>query len=301
MQFLSVIASIRSDLVNSVFSLVTKLGEEIVVIVILCAIFWCLEKKLAYCIGISYFLSGLLVQDLKIIFRIDRPWILDSSFKPVPSAIEHASGYSFPSGHTQSATSLFGTIGLSLKKTWQKILCFVIFLLVGFSRMYLGVHTMLDVAVSMAITFGIAVLMVLFYDKGDKPSTREWFIPAVLTLFAVATGILATCLHSAGIITEDYVLDCLKATGAGVGFAVGMYLEKQFIQFSVKCKSLWLQLLKYLIGIVGVLVVKEGLKLIIGTGMIVDTFRYILIGLFITAIYPLVIKKWFMIKEMVYD
>ena len=295
MQLLSAIASIRSDMLNSVFSVITKLGEELIAILILCAIFWCIDKKLAYGIGISYFLSGLLVQGLKITFRIDRPWVQDKSFKPVDSAIETATGYSFPSGHTQSSSALFGTLGFSLKKNYQRILCFLVVLLVGFSRMYLGVHTLLDVGVSMVISLIMSYIMVNYYGK--KENQKQIVVPLILCLIAVTTAVYALVLFSLNTISNDYVIDCLKAAGAGIGFASGMYIEKRFIVFSTKCRNIFQQIIKYILGIVGVLAVKEGLKLIIGTGPVVDTCRYILIGLFITAIYPYVIKKVFELKD----
>jgi len=295
MQLLEMIATIRSETLNQIFSLVTKAGEEIIAILVLCAIFWCIDKKLAYCIGISYFLSGLLVQGLKITFRVDRPWVLNRNFEPVAGAKETATGYSFPSGHTQSSSALFGTLGFKLKKGWQKFLCFLILVLVGFSRMYLGVHTLLDVAVSMGVTLLISFLMVQFYDKKGKSSLIT--VPLILTIIAVSIAVYAYSLFSSGVIDESYVIDCLKASGAGVGFAVGMYIEKKYIDFSVKCKNIWIQIVKYIVGIVGVLAVKEGLKLIIGIGPIVDTCRYVLIGLFISAIYPYIIKKVFSTKD----
>lgn len=298
MELLWSIASIRSEILDKIISLVTRLGEEIIVIVVLCAIFWCIDKKLAYCIGISYFLSGLLVQGLKISFRIDRPWILDSSFKPVASAVEGASGYSFPSGHTASASSLFGTLGLSLKKGWQKTVCFILVLIVAFSRMYLGVHTLLDVSVAALVSLVIAFIIVKVYGKNNDETLRKQIVfPIILAVIAVLTVILAATLYNSNIIVEGYVTDCLKAAGAGIGFAIGMFIEKKYVNFSTKCRSIWLQIAKYAFGLVGVLAIKEGLKLVIGIGLVADTFRYVLIGLFMTAIYPILIKKLFQVKE----
>ena len=95
--------------------------------------YWCYDKKFARRIGLTYFSSGLVVQNLKIIFRIPRPWILDPDFHPVQSAIPHATGYSFPSGHTQGATSLFASLALGSKQRSTKFLFTASFLLVGFS------------------------------------------------------------------------------------------------------------------------------------------------------------------------
>lgn len=104
-------------------------------------------------------------------------------------------------------------------------------------------------------------------------------------------------LYANGTIEQNYVSDCLKAAGAGVGFATGMYIERVYIRFSTKAKSLLWQIIKFIIGIAGVLVVKEGLKLVIGTGLIVDTIRYFLMLIWMTVGFPLIIKRFFAVAE----
>ena len=96
---------------------------------------------------------GLLAnQFLKITCRVPRPWVRDKNFTIVESARQEASGYSFPSGHTQNIAGTFGAIGATSKRRWFSIVCIVIIVLVAFSRMYLGVHTPLDVLTSVAIS-----------------------------------------------------------------------------------------------------------------------------------------------------
>lgn len=297
MGFLWTLEGIRSPFLDAVFGFVTRFGEELVAILVMCLIYWCVSKRTAYGIGISYFISGLAVQGMKIGFRIERPWVLDPSFKPVESAVKAATGYSFPSGHTQGATALFGSIGFSTKKLWLKICCFIMAVLVGFSRMYLGVHTPLDVGVGFGMTLVISFLAVKFLVR--EGSTVRYNLILMVALLAVTAGIIifALALFNAGKIEEHYVSDCLKAAGASVGFSVGMFIERSYINFSVRSKSVWMQVLKYIAGIAGVLVIKEGLKLIIGTGLFLDTLRYCLMILWIAVFYPLIIKQVFQTKE----
>jgi len=113
----------------------------------------------------------------------------------------------------------------------------------------------------------------------------------IIVLYAVAVVVIAVVLYANGAIEEKYIADCLKAAGAGIGFAVGMYIENTFINFTVKTKHTILQALKFVIGIAGVLALQEGLKPLIGTGLIVDMIRYFLVLSWITAIYPLIITK----------
>ena len=294
MAVLRVLEGLRSPALDWLFALITSIGEETVAILLLSAIFWCIDKRLAYAVGLTYFISGLLVQGMKIGFRIERPWVLDPSFAPVAAAIEHATGYSFPSGHTQSAAAVFGTLGFSLKKTWQKTLCFILVVLVGFSRMYLGVHTLADVGVSLAIGLAVAYVIVRFFmddiGSGDRKQAYAAATPAVIAVLSVCFSLW---LYSSGIIEQAYVADMMKMAGSGIGFAVGMSVETRYIRFSVICSKLPMQIVKCLAGIAGVLAIKEGVKLIAGTSLVMDTLRYFLMGLWMTALFALIIRKWF--------
>jgi len=298
MELLRLIADNRTPFFDTVIGMITRLGEETIGIVILCLFFWCVSKKIAYVIGVSFFLSSLTVQGMKICFRIDRPWVIDPTFEPVPGAIEYATGYSFPSGHTQNATALYGSLGACVKQKYLKILLFAIPALVAFSRMYLGVHTLQDVVVSLVITFLLIWISFKMLSSDEISKKRELAISSLIILFSVAVIVTAVALYSNGTIEQRYIADCLKAAGAGIGFAVGMFIERVYIDFSVKTKSAALQAVKVVVGIAGVLAFQEGLKLIIGTGLIVDMIRYFLMISWVTVLFPLMIKRFFAVKEV---
>ena len=151
MEFLYFLESIRNGFLDIFFIICTSFGEELVLISLFAVIYWCINKTLAYRIAFSYFLSGIAVQGLKIHFRIERPWVIDPDFKPVEQVIDTATGYSFPSGHTQSSTSLYSSIAFHFKKRAVYIGAFILIAAVMFSRMYLGCHTPKDVLVSFEI------------------------------------------------------------------------------------------------------------------------------------------------------
>ena len=96
MDFLNLLSQYRTPAGDVFFQGITLLAQETFVVVVICWLFWCSNKKLAYCLGFTYFTSGLLVQGLKITFRVPRPWLLDPAFEPVASAVPGATGYSFP-------------------------------------------------------------------------------------------------------------------------------------------------------------------------------------------------------------
>ena len=293
MEILRFLEGIRSPALTAVLSAITRLGEETIAMVVLCAIFWCINKRVAYGIGMAYFLAGLTVQGMKICFRIDRPWIVDPKLNPVASALPQATGYSFPSGHTQSATALYGSLGTQIKRKTIKALCFLLLLMVAFSRMYLGVHTLLDVGISLLISllFVFVAPVALRNESGSKK--KELILSLFMVLFAVIVIIIASVLLSTGKIEREYMSDCLKAAGAGIGFAIGMYIERVHIKFPVGTNSIFQQIIKYIMGFAGVLAIKEGLKLIVGTGFAADTVRYLIMLIWVTVIFPIIIKRLF--------
>ena len=129
----------------------------------------CLWPLPSSCSGVG-FVGTIVNQFLKLVFRIPRPWVKDPDFQIVESARAEATGYSFPSGHTQNVFASFGCLGRWTKRTWLRAVCALLIVVTAFSRMYLGVHTPLDVGVS----FGIGLVLVfalypLFRDIDSHP------------------------------------------------------------------------------------------------------------------------------------
>ena len=81
MEILNLLAEYRTPFFDTLFQLITYLGQETLAVAVICWLYWCQNKKLAYTIGFTYFVSGLAVQGLKITFRIPRPWIIDPDFR----------------------------------------------------------------------------------------------------------------------------------------------------------------------------------------------------------------------------
>ena len=300
MNFLWVLKGLRTPLFDVIFDFVTRLGEETVAMVILCVVFWCMNKRTAYVISIAFILSGLAVQGMKIGFRIERPWVIDPMFTPVLSAVGQATGYSFPSGHTQAAVAVYGSIGATARKRPIKAACFLVAALVAFSRIYLGVHTLLDVAVSCVISI-LFVWLVIIILPGEPAGKAHELCYALFVVLGAGTLIaVASTLYGSGKIEFAYLADCFKAAGAAAGFAAGMYIERIYINFTTKAKSIASQIIKFSLGISGVIVIKEGLRFLSGgwiytsIGLTMDVLRYFLLFLWVTAFFPYIIKriKW---------
>ena len=290
MEFLRLLEGIRSPVLNTVFQFFTFFGQEMLVLGIICVLYWCLDKKLAYKIALSFFAAGMLLQNLKITFRIPRPWVLDPDFQAVPSAVPAATGYSFPSGHTQSATSLFMTLALSLKQKSLKIICVVIFLLVGFSRMYLGVHTPKDVLTAMAMAVIISILIHKLFDKLENTPKSNLILSIILAGFSILSMIYALVLLKNGTINAVYADDCCKAAGSGLGFSIGWYLERTYINFKTDT-TVSKQAAKFILGIASALLLKGVLKALLGGSIPAEMLQYFILVLWVIAAYPFIFQR----------
>lgn len=291
MEFLRFLAQYRTPAGDIFFQGITYLAQEVFVVAVICWLFWCTNKRLAYTLGFSYFSSGLFVQGLKITFRIPRPWILDPTFSPVNSAVAGATGYSFPSGHTQSISSLFGTLAFHGKKLRQKCLCLFVVFLVGFSRMYLGCHTPKDVCTSWALTLFFTWLAYSLFYKRDFQKGKEGRISLIMAALCIFLCIYAVILNQSGTITLSYARDCLKAAGAGTAFALGFYVENRFIRFTLP-KKMSQKLFRTILGLTVALCIQEGLKPLIGTSLPASFIRYFLVVSWILILYPLLFTKF---------
>lgn len=291
MSFLWTLSELRTPFLDQVFQYITYLGQELVPIIVICALYWCYNKKLATTIGFTYITSGLLVQGLKITFRIPRPWVLDPDFEPVESAVAAATGYSFPSGHTQSATSLFAPLALFFKKWWQKLLCIAAFLLVGLSRMYLGVHTPKDVCTAIILTSIVALIIWKCQKYFEDPAYTKR-ISCIILGVTVIFCIYAYSLYYMGMIEQHYVADCYKMAGAAIGFAIGWYLERTKLQFSTEGCTKKELLIRLIVGIVLTVIIYVVPKLLPFEFLFWKMIRYAVVIFWIVYGYPYLFTRY---------
>ena len=118
MDFLYLLEKIRMPGLNELMLAVTELGGELPFLVIALIVFWCVDKRRGYYVLSVGFLGTLTNQFMKLWFRIPRPWVLDPEFTILEQAREAATGYSFPSGHTQNAVGTFGALTVTSKTKW---------------------------------------------------------------------------------------------------------------------------------------------------------------------------------------
>ena len=296
MEFLYVLEKLRVPVLNEFMLGVTYLGDEIAFLVVAMIVFWCVDKRTGYYVLSVGFLGTIANQFMKLWFRIPRPWILDENFTILEQAREGASGYSFPSGHTQSSVGTFGAIAYTTKYRILRWLCIAAVILVPFSRMYLGVHTPLDVSV--------AALMAAVLIFGLKPvilGKNKRVFPLFLAIMVAVSAVFlcfVECYPFPADIDPHNMESGLKNAytlfGSILGLVAVYIVDENWLHFPTKA-IWWAQILKVVFGLALALAIKNGLKapLDMLCGQLIGrAVRYFLIVVAAGVLWPLTFR-WF--------
>ena len=293
MEFLYLLESIRFPVLDKLMLLITMFGEETAFLAVAIITFWCIDKNRGYYLMSVGFVGTIFNQFLKLLCRIPRPWVLDENFTIVEEAREAASGYSFPSGHSQSAVGTFGGLAATCKEKWLRVVCIAIAAAVPFSRMYLGVHTPADVLVGA----GCAVVLIFgfrFVNRGKGIPVMFGVMAALSLCFLLFVEFFP---FPADIDPHNYASGLKNAytlSGCIFGMLIVYFVDQKWVNFPVKA-IWWAQLLKVALGLGLVLAVKSGAKSLLNAafGTSWGTFvRYMLIVLIAGIVWPLTFR-WF--------
>lgn len=308
--FLQNLRAFSSDFFDSFFLLITKFGEVSFPFCIMLFIYWCVDKKSgmfmlltgSYCILFNIF--------IKLSACIYRPWILNPQIKPVKDAFLMAYGYSFPSGHTATATSVFGSLAYVYKKNKPLVIVsFLMIFLVMFSRNYLGVHTIQDVFVSFVLSVLIIFLTDFLLSWVEKGKNRDviLFVFSILLTFFIMTYIYFKNYPM------DYLNGKLLVDGMSIkissfsnfgfcsGIFTGWFLSRRYIDFEPSNGNIFEKILRLAFGVIILSFLLGHVKEIF-----IDFFNpilgrfliFFLVALFMTVFYPFVFVKFKQFSSM---
>lgn len=296
MEFLYLLEKIRMPILDEFMLAITTLGEETAFLVLALILFWCVDKYVGYYTLAVGFVGTITNQFLKLLFRIPRPWVIDQNFTILEQAREAASGYSFPSGHTQSAFGTFGSIAYTTKNKMVRIFAIILPILVAFSRMYIGVHTPKDVIVSIVVA-----IVLIFLLKPIVLSNNHKSMPILLVAMLVL-AVAFLCFVNFFPFPEDLdthnyesgLKNAYTLLGSLIGLLIVYYLDEKWLHMQTHAVW-WTQILKVAGGLAVVLAVKSGTKdllnLILGDA-VGRAVRYCLVVVVAGALWPMSFK-WF--------
>ena len=220
LDILMYLQSIRNELLTSLFTFFTICTEVPVITVLTAMLYWCINKKAGQ--RILFALCGSLNINIgvKNFVKMARP----IGLKGLESLrIETATGYSFPSGHTQTATTFWSAMITQFKKAWVYIIGILMILGAGISRLYLAVHWPMDVIVGWFFGIVLSILFVKIFDYIDD-SKSYYILIGIMLIFGVCTYFIGG---------EDFY----KMFGLYTGFVLGYMVEDTYINFSTESEK----------------------------------------------------------------
>jgi len=249
--------------------IISLLGSEYFVLAALPLLYWCVDHKKGAKIGVIVILSGFLNSWLKVLFMQPRPY----DFKPeLGLARETSPG--LPSGHSQNSVTFWGSMLDMLSKALGWTLAIAVPLLVGVSRLYLGVHFPTDVFAGWAI----GALIVFVAHISDRKLSSLWG-KLEIRFQLMITAIIAIVMNF--LLPSDTLL-----SGVFFGSVAGFVLAAKKLKFEVGGTAVQ-KVVRYLVGLATSALIYLLPKLILGDALasgdaLVRFIRYALLGIWIS-------------------
>ena len=271
-------------------SLLSMLGEQLPVVAVIAFLYWCYDKKSGKFLAVNLcavVMFNSMVKNLVLRRRpyCDYPHI--RCLRPPEAKADiydlEAQGYSFPSGHSSTAVTAYGSLALIRPRRWLKVLAVLLPLLVGFSRVCLGVHYPTDVLAGWAL----GALVAFGMGKVQKCVKR---LP-----------ILYLCLAVLGIPGWLFCrsTDFYSGYGLMLGLFAAILFEERFVNFAVTRRPLR-GTVRIVLGIGLFLGLNAALKLPFRAGFLdsgsflahlVRSGRYALCAFTVMGLYPMLFRR----------
>lgn len=286
LEILKLIQSLHSPLLDAFFCFVTNLHHENFYIVVVPLILWLYDKRFGRYLMTVFALGFWANNLLKDSFDTARP--PEGEVRKV--CAETGTGPAFPSGHAQNPLMFWGALALQLNKRWFTIAAIVVVFLIGYSRLYLGLHWPLDVlggwAIGLVMLYGFHATQSVWV--GTKHSLGQRL------LLALGLPLVTLLIHHTGAWDAPGELagDSWVLTGAYIGFWVGSILEEEYVGFDPRQGGVLAQVLKVVIGVVLLFGVKEAFKVVLPDTALGDLIRYGFVGIMATIGAPGIFRRF---------
>jgi membrane-associated phospholipid phosphatase len=277
---------ISTSFLDIVAELITMLGEQYLLIIIVVFVYFVYNKKLGEIFAYSVIVSATLNNTIKGIFQAKRPFEVNPDI--INKRPETSTGFSFPSGHSQNAATFYTSLGFILRKKWTWIVFGIIISLVGLSRMYLGVHFFRDVILGIILGIGMAFLGQYLFNKfGDNPRSKIILLGITALVFLPFLIIFYKSDYEAlGKFKDFYTTYALY-----IGFAIAIIIENKYVNFTCDT-ALSKRIYRFVIALFLFIAIQFGLKSVFpAENIFFDMLRYFLNGFVTLGLFPLTFKS----------
>lgn len=287
---------------TSPMNLFSLLGTEEFFMLVLPILYWCVDSLLGIRVAVILLLSTNLNAAFKMAFHGPRPYW----YSPSVRGLATETSFGVPSNHAQTAILVWSLLAAALRKWWGWLVAALLIILIGLSRLYLGVHFPHDVLLGWLIGGLILWLTFRFWDPITvwvKRHNIGWqILAAFLTSLVVILLPLIPYLWAkvtnwqppqswAIYASQAFSLQgVVSSAGTIFGMLAGLVWLGHRGGFQTK-GAWWKLILRILLGIAGVLAIRYGLKFIFPEGETVLAYflrylRYTLIGFWVSAAAP---------------
>jgi membrane-associated phospholipid phosphatase len=299
----------------SILAAVSWLGREEFYLLVMPVILWSFDYTLGLRLGSMLVLSNAVNAIGKLALHTPRPFWNAEAVHPFGAA---ENNFSAPSGHAQVPVTVYGLLAVQLRRRWFTILAVLLILVLGLGRVPLGMHYLQDVLVGWV--FGFVVLWAfLTFEKPildwalGRPAIQQYLLALAAGLLVALLGWLALTSTQAWAMPEEWGtlasrfleegetfnprnLDAvLTSSGAMTGLWWGYLWLNERGGFSAQ-GAWWQRVVRFLIGLAGVLALWAGLGSVFPDGMDLAGFslrflRYLLVGLWISGFAPWLFRR----------
>ena len=290
---------------QTVFKILTYLGEPIVFIIIAAILYIGYNKSYAKNLALSLLVTHYLNQVFKGVFKDPRP---APNIDPAEDYGFIEPSYGFPSGHAQTAVGFWGYVGYGFKDTYkykkiQVVPCIlsVIILLVAISRLIIGVHDLQDVIGG--ILFGTGFLLLFIYleptlsNQFNKLNfVAKVIITVIISVVLFLVGTLIFPEAGLGLASPPALFKDKGAFGVvgGIvlGFGVGYLMEQEYVKYEPSELANKKKIINIIITIVILLLVFVPFEYLIEIDSVYFRFfRYALVAFILAFVVPQICKK----------
>lgn len=167
-----------SEITVKIFSAITEFGDAIILVGVIGMFYWAINKDLGKKLIIYLSFINIVNPSIKGIVQRSRPYLANPEIKCLKAVTTEgdinnvvAQEFSFPSGHAVNCATVYGTLAKNSRhKGWQ-ILLIILCILVGISRIALGVHYPTDILAGWLIAFLCIILFNLLEKNLGKYKT----------------------------------------------------------------------------------------------------------------------------------
>jgi membrane-associated phospholipid phosphatase len=297
----------------------TALGNENFFFLILPLLYWSIDRRLGLQIAFILAASSYLNSIVKLLFAAPRPYWVSAQVEP----FLHEDTFGIPSGHAQNSAAFTGVVAAWVKKrlAWAWTLAVLLTFFIGFSRLYLGVHFVHDVVAGWVIGYVLLLLFLRFWDPvaawlRTQTLAQQILIAFLISLLMIVIGAWTTARLDGYVFPPEWEENARRAGPLPDPVSVEGTFTSAGSLFGLAAGAAWIasrggfqtagplekRALRYVIGLLGIIVLWFGLGLVFPDGetilpLLLRYLRYTLVGFWVTGGAPWLFFHFNLVRE----